>query len=102
MCSFIEGNVPAEGVNTSLITKKHQKLYSFGYQSCGSVPLSYNDNNPNTMGVLKIDYVVRKGCQRLCLLHNGESAAARDQSEAVVLDWDESHVPYEWQTKPED
>ena len=102
MCSFLEGNVPSEGANASLVTKKHQELYSFGCQSCGSVPLSYNDNNPNTMGVLKIDYVLHKDCQGLCPLRNGESAAARNQSEAVVLDWDESHVPYEWQDKHED
>ena len=62
----MQGNVPKEGVNASVIIAKLKELVVHGCQWCGSVPLGGN-NDPKLMGQLTSNYVHTGGCDGLCL-----------------------------------
>ena len=85
-CLFMQGDVPSDGVNASVIIARLGDLVWHGCQSCGSVPLS-GDNNPDEMGILTINYVKNYGgtggCNGLC------SAAQIQQSQSSIPTNDE-------------
>lgn len=64
-CGFMQGNVPAEGVDGALILLKMQQMIEHHCLGCGSVPFS-GDNDPNTLGVLTVNYVRQSECEGLC------------------------------------
>lgn len=53
---FVQGNVPAAGVNGSVIKARAGNLVEHGCAVCGSVPLA-RDNEPEEMGELTSNYV---------------------------------------------
>ena len=65
ICMFMQGNVPAGGVDTAVIIERLGDLQAHGCTTCGSVPLS-GDNNPNEMGILTLNFVKDGVCQGLC------------------------------------
>ena len=65
ICMFMQGNVPAGGVDTAVIIQRLGDLQAHGCKTCGSVPLS-GDNNPNAMGILTLNFVKDGVCQGLC------------------------------------
>ena len=64
-CGFMQGNIPAEGVDGALILLKMQQMIEHHCLGCGSVPFS-DDNDPNTLGVLTVNYVRQSECEGLC------------------------------------
>ena len=64
-CGFMEGNIPAEGVDGALILLKMQQMIEHHCLGCGSVPFS-DDNDPNTLGILTVNYVHLSECEGLC------------------------------------
>ena len=70
-CAFLEGNnVPSAGVTGPTLLLKMQQLIEHGCQGCGSIPLS-EDNDPNKMGKLTINYVAKSECVGLCFYGQG-------------------------------
>ena len=57
----MQGNVPASGINESLIVEKLYELYENGCKWCGSVPLG-KDNDLGLMGELTSNYEYEKKC----------------------------------------
>lgn len=64
-CAFMQGNIPAEGVDGALIQLKMQQMIEHHCLGCGSVPFS-DDNDPQTLGVLTVNYVSQSECEGLC------------------------------------
>ena len=64
-CAFMQGNIPAEGVDGTLIQLKMQQMIEHHCLGCGSVPFS-DDNDPRTLGVLTVNYVRLSECEGLC------------------------------------
>ena len=64
-CAFMQGNIPADGVDDSLIQLKMQQMIEHHCLGCGSVPFS-DDNDPQTLGVLTVNYVSQSECEGLC------------------------------------
>ena len=64
-CAFMQGNIPAEGVEGTLIQLKMQQMIEHHCLGCGSVPFSA-DNDPNTLGILTVNYVRLSECEGLC------------------------------------
>lgn len=62
---FMQGNVPAEGVDGYTIGRRIADLNWHGCHLCGSVPLS-GDNDADKMGILTVNYVTGKGCNGIC------------------------------------
>ena len=57
-CAYTAGkNVPAAGINGSLIKQKLEELQIYGCFACGSVAIADSDD-PVEKGLLKIDYVL--------------------------------------------
>ena len=56
VCAFTQGNVGPIGTQGDLIKRKLSELRAHGCTTCGSIPLS-DDNNPDTMGILTVNYV---------------------------------------------
>ena len=65
MCVFTQGNVTPLGITGDLIRKKLIELKHHGCLECGSVPLS-DDNNPDTAGILTVNWVTSGVCWGLC------------------------------------
>ena len=65
ICVFVQGNIPAEGVNGQLIVTRLRELVEHGCNECGSVPLS-GDNDPDKMGLLTVNYVSTATCNGVC------------------------------------
>lgn len=64
-CAFTTGvNIPAAGINGALIKTKMKELQNHGCFACGGVPIS-DDNDPNKMGIFKIDFVWNANCSDL-------------------------------------
>lgn len=64
-CAFMQGNISAEGVEGPLIQLKMQQMIEHHCLGCGSVPFS-DDNDPMTLGILRVDYVSHSECEGLC------------------------------------
>ncbi|CAF9929167.1 hypothetical protein IMSHALPRED_007832 [Imshaugia aleurites] len=64
-CAFMEGNIPADGVDGALIQLKMQQMIEHHCLGCGSVPFS-DDNDPQILGVLTVNYVSKSECEGLC------------------------------------
>lgn len=64
-CGFMQGNIPAEGVDGAEILLKMQQMIEHHCLGCGSVPFS-DDNDPNTLGILTVNYVRQSECEGLC------------------------------------
>lgn len=64
-CAFMQGNIPAEGVDGAEIQLKMQQMIEHQCLGCGSVPFSAN-NDPNTLGILTVNYVRQSECEGLC------------------------------------
>lgn len=65
ICAFTQGSVSAAGTNGKLIKQKLSELRVHGCIFCGSVPLSGN-NDPNTEGILTLNYVASQTCMGVC------------------------------------
>lgn len=65
ICLFLQGNVPAAGVNGSVVKARIADLNNHGCWFCGSVPLSGN-NDPAETGILTSNYVLHAGCNGVC------------------------------------
>ncbi|MCJ1258911.1 hypothetical protein MMC24_006745 [Lignoscripta atroalba] len=65
ICLFMQGNVPAAGINGSVLKTRIIDLYNHECLYCGSVPLS-GDNNPVEMGILTSNYVSQAACIGVC------------------------------------
>ena len=65
ICAFTQGNVAPLGITGDMIRRKLLELKHHGCLECGSVPLS-DDNNPDTAGVLTINWVKSGVCWGLC------------------------------------
>ena len=65
ICLFMQGNVPSNGVLASLVFERLGDLQSHGCQTCGSVPIS-GDNDPDEMGILTLNYVTDSVCNGVC------------------------------------
>lgn len=64
-CAFMQGNISEYGVDGALIQRKMQQMIEHHCLGCGSVP--FNDNNdPNTSGILTVNYVSQSECEGLC------------------------------------
>ena len=62
-CVFTQGhNIPQ--INGSVIKRKLTQLRDHGCFACGSVPIA-DDNDPNTQGLLTLNYVLNKNCQQI-------------------------------------
>ena len=62
-CLFTQGRtVPPTGINGSEIKRKLTQLSEHGCFACGSVPLA-EDNDPNAMGILTLNYVLERDCK---------------------------------------
>lgn len=64
-CSFMQGNIPAAGLDGAEVQLKLQQLIEHGCLGCGSVPIS-PDNDPDTSGILTTNYVAESECEGLC------------------------------------
>ncbi|KAF6217754.1 hypothetical protein HO133_006581 [Letharia lupina] len=64
-CIFMQGNIPAAGVDGALIQLKMQQMIEHHCLGCGSVPFS-DDNDPRTLGILTVNYVRQSECEGLC------------------------------------
>ena len=64
-CAFMQGNIPAEGFDGAEIQLKMQQMIEHHCLGCGSVPFS-SDNDPNTLGILTVNYVSQSECEGLC------------------------------------
>ncbi|CAF9943871.1 MAG: hypothetical protein ALECFALPRED_001666 [Alectoria fallacina] len=73
-CAFMQGNIPAEGVDGALIQLKMQQMIEHHCLGCGSVPFS-DDNDPNILGILTVNYVRQSECEGLCYYKPPEIAA---------------------------
>lgn len=65
MCLFMQGNVPALGIPGIVIKERLGDLVEHGCTSCGSVPLSGN-NEPDELGILTVNYVAEPQCRGVC------------------------------------
>ncbi|KAA6415501.1 MAG: hypothetical protein FRX48_00216 [Lasallia pustulata] len=65
ICLFLQGNVPAAGVDGSVVKARVADLNNHGCWYCGSVPLSGN-NHPEEMGILTSNYVRNALCNGVC------------------------------------
>jgi len=65
VCAFTQGNVSKAGTNGTLIKQKLSELRAHGCTLCGSVPLS-GDNDPDTEGILTVNYIASKVCTGVC------------------------------------
>ena len=64
-CAFMQGNIPADGFDGAEIQLKMQQMIEHHCLGCGSVPFS-PDNDPNTLGILTVNYVSQSECEGLC------------------------------------
>ena len=64
-CVFMQGSIPAEGVDGAVIQLKLQQLIEHHCLGCGSVPFS-DDNDPHLLGILTVNYVRQSECEGLC------------------------------------
>ena len=64
-CAFMQGNIPAEGVDGAEIELKMQQMIEHSCLGCGSVPFS-PDNDPRPLGILTVNYVRKSECEGLC------------------------------------
>lgn len=67
ICAFAQGrNLSPTGINGTMIRLKLKELVEHGCRTCGTVPLS-EDNNPAEAGVLTVNYVLHGPiCNGLC------------------------------------
>lgn len=67
ICAFTQGKmVTSTGVSGATIKRKLQELSEHGCTTCGSVPLS-GDNDPDSQGILTVNYVGGTVCKGVCL-----------------------------------
>ena len=64
-CAFMQGNIPADGFDGAEIQLKMQQMIEHHCLGCGSVPFS-DDNDPNILGILTVNYVSESECEGLC------------------------------------
>lgn len=64
-CAFMQGAIPADGVDGAEIELKMQQMIEHGCLGCGSVPFS-PDNDPRISGILTVNYVRKSECEGLC------------------------------------
>ena len=64
-CAFMQGNITPEGEDGAVIQLKMQQMIEHNCLGCGSVPFS-SDNDPNTAGILTVNYVHESECEGLC------------------------------------
>ena len=64
-CAFMQGHIPVDGVDGTVIQLKMQQLIEHRCLGCGSVRFSY-DNDPMTLGILTVNYVRKSKCEGLC------------------------------------
>lgn len=84
-CAFMQGNIPAEGVDGTMIQLKMQQMIEHHCLGCGSVPFS-PDNDPNTLGILTVNYVRQSECEGLCYyVPPGISASAAHVPQGMTL-----------------
>ncbi|KAM0801873.1 hypothetical protein BDR22DRAFT_887933 [Usnea florida] len=66
ICAFAQGkNAPRAGIQGALIKRTLMNLADHGCHVCGSAPLS-GDNDPNSQGILTVNYVGGVVCKGLC------------------------------------
>lgn len=65
ICLFMQGNVPAWGIPGNVIKERLRDLVKHGCTSCGSVPLS-GDNEPDELGILTVNFVAQPQCRGVC------------------------------------
>ena len=65
ICVFTQGNVAPLGITGDVTRQKLLELKQHGCRECGSVPLS-DDNNPDTSGILTVNWVTTGVCWGLC------------------------------------
>ena len=67
ICAFTQGrSLSPTGINGTMIRLKLNELVDHGCRTCGSVPLSEN-NNPVDAGILTVNYVLHGPiCNGLC------------------------------------
>ena len=73
ICAFVQGkNAPRAGVQGALINRALMNLADHKCHVCGSAPLS-GDNDPNSHGILTVNYVGGLVCKGLCPPRHFES-----------------------------
>ena len=73
ICAFVQGkNAPKAGVQGDLIKRTLMNLANHECHTCGSAPLS-GDNDPNSHGILTVNYVGGVVCRGLCPPRHFES-----------------------------
>ena len=78
MCLFLQGDLPigTVNVNGSVIKARISDLKNHGCKSCGSVPLSGN-NDPRAAGILTANYVQdTQGCNGVCGMSDSTTSEA--------------------------
>ena len=65
VCLFMQGNVPYDGVNGTIIKERIIDLFNHECNVCGSVPLS-GDNNSDEMGILTSNSISEGSCDGVC------------------------------------
>jgi len=69
-CVYTQGhNVPPPGINGSEIKRKLTLLNEHGCFACGSIPLA-EDNDPNALGILSLNYVLKSDCKPISSQHS--------------------------------
>ena len=64
-CAFMQGNISSDGEDGAVIQLKMQQMIEHHCLGCGSVPFS-PDNDPETAGILTVNYVRESECEGLC------------------------------------
>lgn len=93
ICAFAQGkNVPSTGLTGAFIKGKLRELRVHGCLVCGSVPLGGN-NDPNTQGILSVNYVRSGVCRGLCpsaqyaaRLHSAVNESSSPTNSSLVLE----------------
>ncbi|MCJ1256911.1 hypothetical protein MMC24_004736 [Lignoscripta atroalba] len=66
ICLFMQGNVPEGAMPGYVLKERIEDLNHHGCRTCGSVPLS-GDNDPDEMGILTANYVDIRKCIGVCV-----------------------------------
>ena len=84
-CAFMQGNISKDGEDGAEIQLKMQQMIEHHCLGCGSVPFS-EDNDPNTLGILTVNYVRQSECEGLCYyVPPGESPSSVKVPQGMVL-----------------
>ena len=61
----MQGNISEQGLDGAEVQLKMQQMIEHHCLGCGSVPIS-DDNDPEKMGILTVNYVRQSECEGLC------------------------------------